>query len=378
MALKQGSSRGVQAVCEEGTPAISNSEIRNPNQTRDSKQVGNPNSETALPKVAIVVVNYRTADLTIDCVRSLQNLRYDELDIIVVENCSGDDSAVRFLQEFPPLTRGGRGGDRAPRGVTYPQQLRHVTLLVAAENGGYTAGNNLGIEHALASGANFILVLNPDTVVINPDFLTTLVGHMVENPNVGAVGPRVFLRESGNVQNTVLRFPWVWRRIADWFRHCLRKPAPRSGALPIAAEVLNGVCVLLRADCLREVGLFDERTFAYIEDVEWSYRAQRAGYSRQYLPVDSIIHLQKDTGYERGGTVDFLLKRNTLYFLLKTHHRLQAIVYTLCTLTLAGMMIAKSTFSGRAAKNARFARRLARAYAGLWLGRTDSVMGFPL
>lgn len=301
------------------------------------------------PRIAVVVVNYRTAEQTIACVQSLHGLHYSPFEIIVVDNDSRDGSAERFERE-----------------------LSSTRTLRAAGNGGYTAGNNLGIAEALLSGAEYVMVVNPDTVVANPDFLAPLVRYAETNPNVGAIGPRVFLRSPDQVQNTVLRFPWLHRRIIDAAVHRLAGRPLRSGAVPRQVEVLNGVCVLFRADALRDVGLFDARTFAYIEDVDWAWRACRRGWSCVYLPVDSIVHEQKVSGYERGGNVEFLLKRNTLYFLLKTRRYLQAAGYSTATLLLA---VTRSLRGKR--DDLGWLQRIVTAHAKLWTGRWDAAMGPP-
>lgn len=308
-----------------------------------------PSRHTVSNSVAVVIVNYRSADQTIACVRSLESLTGARPRVIVVDNHSGDGSAEILERTLP-----------------------NVEVIASRENGGYTAGNNLGIESALAQGAEFVLVLNPDTVVINPDFLRQLTQFLTDHPRVGAVGPRVYLRARNRVQNTVLVFPWLHRRFAGVLSRLFptRRRPIRSGAVPRPAEVLNGVCVLFRSQALRDIGLFDERTFAYIEDVDWAYRADQLGWQRWYLPVDAILHEQKETGYERCSTVEYLLKRNTLYFLLKTRHPVQAIVYSISTLALGAWSAISNGNKGY-----RWWTKLARSYARLWLGRWDDAMG---
>jgi N-acetylglucosaminyl-diphospho-decaprenol L-rhamnosyltransferase len=299
------------------------------------------------PKVGVVVVNYRTPDLALACAESLRTLDYSNWKLLVVDNASGDDSATKFAAGLAP-----------------------DEWLLSATNGGYTAGNNRGVSEMLRRGCDYVMVLNPDTVVANPAFLSELVRHLEDNPKVGAVGPRVFLRSHGNVQNTVLKFPWIWRRTFDWFK-CRFSGSPlRSKDVVVDAEVLNGVCVLFRCDALKDVGLFDERTFAYIEDVDWAFRADRKGWKRSYLPIDSVVHLQKENGYERGGNVDFLLKRNTLYFLMKSRRWLQAAGYTAATMTLAAIHSIRN-------RSPNWSKRLGSAYFRLWTARWNSTMGRP-
>lgn len=325
-------------------------------QTIDPQLEVTPASEPKndAPLTAIVVVNYKTPDVTIECCRSLRRLNYPNFEVIVVDNASGDGSAELLRDKLP-----------------------HCHHVVAEENGGYTAGNNLGIRLALDLGAEFVHIVNPDTLLLNPDYLSALVNHMHAYPDVGAVGPRVYLRTVEQVQNTVLRFPWLWRRVVDWCRSRVTNIGRRSGSEVVDAEVLNGVCVLFRRSCLEQVGLFDERTFAYIEDVEWSYRAERLDWKRQYLPVDSILHLQKPDGYERGSKVDFLLKRNTLYFLLRSRHWLQAAGYTVSTLLLALGLSIQQRVRRQDNSIMRWTVQLLRSYCSLWLGRWDQTMGKP-
>ena len=301
------------------------------------------------PRVTVVIVNYRTPEQTIACVKSLSAVRYPLLRVVVVDNDSRDGSAEKIERAIPS-----------------------AQVIRSPENGGYTDGNNVGIEHALSEGADFVLVMNPDTVCINRDFIFDLVEFAECHPRVGAVGPRVYLRSRDRVQNTVLTFPWLWRRAWGVLRSRLMGSPLRSGDRPVRAEVLNGVCVLFRAEALFEVGLFDAQTFAYIEDIDWAYRAEQVGWQRWYVPIDSIIHEQKESGYHRGSNVDFLLKRNTLYFLLKTGHRNQAFFYTLATLLMGKLL----EWRGKVRRE-DWSTRLFRSYEGLWRGRWHSVMGRP-
>lgn len=301
------------------------------------------------PRVVAVVVNYRTPDDTIRCVGSLLELAYGNLSVTVVDNGSNDGSVEKIAQA-----------------------LEGTRLLPQETNTGYCGGNNAGVADALERGADYVLVVNPDTEVVDRHFLRRLATYMEREPSVGAVGPRVHWRFPGVYQNTVLRFPWIWRRVRSWLSPAARQPA--MARAPIDVDALNGVCVLFRAACLRDVGAFDERTFAYIEDIDWGYRARRRGWRRVYLPVDSVVHRPRGEGYEMGGPVDYLLKRNTLYFLLRTGHRVQAAAYTFAI----GALTAARAIRGRAnARWGRWSRALGRAAFDLWTGHWDRAMGRP-
>src|SRR5205085_6824543 len=100
----------------------------------------------------------------------------------------------------------------------------------------------------------------------------------------------VFFQTNDQVQNTVLYAPGFWRNVVNWVKYRL---SPERFQLSkgeiLDAQVLNGVCVLLRAACLKEIGLFDESLFMYIEDADMDYRARQFGWSVRDLPVGGVI-----------------------------------------------------------------------------------------
>ncbi|MFZ4626718.1 MAG: glycosyltransferase family 2 protein [Blastocatellia bacterium] len=266
------------------------------------------------PLVHVVVLNYQMREPTLDCLRSLQDLTYPNWRLVVVDNGSDDGLEEVVQRDYPA-----------------------AVFLQTGENLGYTGGNNRGLAYALAEGADYTLILNPDTVLANPELLSDLVTYLEAHPEVGIAGPRVFLRDRQTVQNTVLFAPSLWRSLGHWGRYRLAPDSlVLSGSSVVEAEVLNGVCVLLRSRCLYEIGLFDEVFFMYIEDADLDERARRAGWSIRYLPINGVIHRQKREGYHPTSPVAFLLKRNSIYYLVKTGQRSQALGYALCSLLLMG------------------------------------------
>jgi GT2 family glycosyltransferase len=250
------------------------------------------------------------------------------------------------------------------------EEFPGLTYIQTGGNLGYAGGNNRGIEYALAHGAEYIMILNPDTVVINPRFLDEMVKYAEQHPEVGIAGPRVYLREKGEVQNTVLFPPGLWRNIANWVQYRIDpKSLEFSGNEVVEAEALNGVCLLIRAACLREIGLFDENIFMYIEDAEMDYRAHRSGWRIEYLPIESVIHQQKQEGYQMTGPVSFLLKRNSVYYLYKIGKRFDAWGYAIISLLLLSVR-GVLTFDFEGLKDyIGFCRRLATAYWQVLSGR---------
>jgi GT2 family glycosyltransferase len=292
----------------------------------------------------------------LDSLRSLRQISYPNCRIVVVDNQSGDGIEDAVRREFPG-----------------------VIVIQTGGNSGYTGGNNAGIRHALENGADYVLVVNPDTVVVNPRFVDEMIDYMKSHPDIGIAGPRVFLRGQDSVQNTILFAPGLWRNLRNWFRYRIDpKSLEFSGNEALEAEVLNGVCLLIRAECLRQIGLFDEAIFMYIEDADMDYRARAKGWRVVYLPVDSLIHLQKHRGYHMTGMVSFLLKRNSVYFLCKIGRTMDAWGYAILSLVL---LIVRGVFTFNPRKFVEylsFTGKLARAYQRILFGRRpDKYFGPP-
>jgi GT2 family glycosyltransferase len=164
-------------------------------------------------------------------------------------------------------------------------------------------------------------------------------------------------------------------KIKHWFRY---RTDPKSGLLSsdsiVDAEVLNGVCLLIRSQCLREIGLFDDRIFMYIEDIDMQHRAHAQGWRVQYLPIDSVIHDQKEAGYNLTGNVGFLLKRNTVYFLNKIGKRFDAVGFAVLSvgLTLLRAVIPFNRDGETFGSYIRLAKRLITAYIAILTGCLQS------
>lgn len=308
------------------------------------------------PLVYVVVLNYRMCGQVIACLRSLLQLNYADVRIVVVDNNSNDGIGEIVGREFSA-----------------------VTVIQTGANLGYTGGNNAGIRYALGNGAEYVVIINPDTVVVNPRFVDEMVDYVESHPEVGIAGPRVFLREEGNVQNTVLFAPGLWRNALNWFRYRVDpKSLEFSGNEVIEAEVLNGVCLLVRAECLRQTGLFDETIFMYIEDADMDYRARQQGWQVKYLPIDSVIHRQRREGYQMTGLASFLLRRNSVYYLCKVGKRLDAWGYATLSLLLLFVRGVLTLNKPGFGEYLQFIGRLAAAYRVILFDRKlDESFGPP-
>lgn len=269
-------------------------------------------SNMQYPSVFIIVLNYRMRDQLRQCLLSLRELTYTNFKIIVVDNDSGDDVETMVREEF-----------------------NEAYFIQTGANIGYTGGNNAGIRFAIAHDADYVLILNPDTVIADCTFLDKMIGYTEANTTVGIAGPTIYLRETSTIQNTICFTPGLTNNIFNWFRWRLKPQSLHfSGDLVIDTPVLNGVCLLMRTNCLLETGLFDEEIFMYIEDADLNHRARMRSWRVVYLPIPGIIHMQKKEGYELTSDVSFLLKRNSVYYLNKYNRKKEAFVFAILTLLL--------------------------------------------
>jgi N-acetylglucosaminyl-diphospho-decaprenol L-rhamnosyltransferase len=233
-------------------------------------------------KLAVVIVNYRTAAMVADCLASLEAERasFSDFAVVVTDNDSGDDSA-RVLQE----TVERRGWDEWVMVVQLPR------------NGGFAYGNNRGIEEVQRRwNPELVLLLNPDTVV-RAGALGALVRFMEEHPQAAMCGPRLE-GPDGAAQHSAFRWPTVWSELDAGLRLGLvsRALARWQVALPIsdvAMEVdwVSGAALLARAEVFERIGLLDEQYFMYFEELDLCRRAARAGLRSWYVHEARVVHL---------------------------------------------------------------------------------------
>ncbi len=296
------------------------------------------------PLVVVVILNYNGGDLLKRCVESFSLADYARLRILVVDNASTDGSADE-ISEAPGI----------------------LELIRCESNGGYTGGNNVGIRRALEVGADYVLVVNADTVVLRPAFITRMVEYSEANPDVGICGPRVCFQREGHVQNTICQVPRPLLGAVTWIAQRLGWRPVRSGDLEVDAPVLNGVCILVRSAVFREVGVFDHSIFMYREDADLAIRARGQGWRSVYVPIDSILHLQKSEGYDYLGMVNFLLKRNAVLLMMNCGRPASALVMAVMVLGVSSMRAVAATARRRRVRDHwRFVRVLARSLGAVF------------
>jgi GT2 family glycosyltransferase len=291
------------------------------------------------PRVAVVVATHAYSFPMERCLAGFTAQLPSPADVILVDN--GSQGKVSQWAR-----------DNAPT----------VTTLVREQNGFFCGGYNEGLRHAIAEGYDFALIVNADTEVCNPQLIEQLLEVAQRYPRAAFIGPQVYLREAGNVQNTVLEFPSFARNAWSFIQFKLLSGVPpRSDSREREVEYLNGVCVLCRISAIQEIGLLDETMGGYVEDVDWSWRARSLGWTSVYTPLPSIIHHQPEVGYEHYSMKCFMLRRNTIYWHKKRGARLEAALYGWSARVVAWARALRASVLGKqdSGKFVAYARRLA-------------------
>lgn len=233
---------------------------------------------------AIVIVNYRTADLTIQCLRSLapEVGSVAALQIVVVDNASGDGSAERISEAIGREAWG-----------------RWARVLPLDGNRGFAAGNNAGIAFLRTEGAlpDYVMLLNSDTLV-QSGAIRAMVDFMDAHPRVGIGGSRL-LDAEGVPQSYAKRFPCLLAELESGFRLGIvtRLLAQSQTSLPPAkyphaADWVSGAAFCIRREVLQQVGELDEGYFLYYEEVDYCRRAKTAGWEVWGVSDSRIVHLE--------------------------------------------------------------------------------------
>jgi len=242
----------------------------------------------ATPRVAVVVLNFRTPDVTIDCLRTLAAEREGNpgLRVILLDNASGDDSVPRLEGA---IRENGWGGS-------------WLEFRPLEKNLGFAGGNNLILREELgcAEAPEYLLLLNSDTLV-RPGCIAYCTKVMEENPRIGAMSCMLRNRD-GSVQNVCRKFPTPLRESVrafglPWLAPALFRWADLEDAGwdrtagPRDVDWIGGAFFLARAKALQEAGVLDEEFFFYGEDCEWCHRLQRHGWRIFFDPGAETVHL---------------------------------------------------------------------------------------
>ncbi len=284
-------------------------------------------------RVFVVLVNYRNAGDTVECVESLAALRKDgryDVRIVVVDNHSEDGSAQKIRAAFPGLD-----------------------VVEAESNRGFAAGNNLGVRFALERGATHVLLLNNDTLAA-PELLRELLARSA--PDVVTV-PKIYAcGSSGNGDGTGggERIWYAGGGIDRKRVQCVHYGEGETDAPENSRErdvdFASGCCLLLPREAVEKAGPWDESYFLYFEDFDYSLALAAAGIRVRYVPTACLRHkVSRTTGGHAKPANIYYMVRNRYYLARKFGFGWRARAYVLVVRTLRAACCAVLRRPGRVA-----------------------------
>ena len=247
-----------------------------------------PSEWRAMRSTRVIIVNYRTAELVIDCLRTLDPEVRSEADcrVVVVDNASGDGSVEKL------------------RAAIAAENWTWAEVLSLEINGGFAAGNNAAFRPLLKSSTppDYFHLLNPDTY-IHPGAVTRLIDYLEAHSAVGIVGSRLE-NPDGTPQSSAFRFHGVLSEFERGLRLglatrllCRWMVAPPTRGETHPTDWVNGASMMIRREVLESIGLFDEGFFLYFEETDFCQRAKRAGWPSWFVPESRVVHLEgRSTG----------------------------------------------------------------------------------
>ncbi len=259
-----------------------------------------------MPLIYVIILTWNQYHHTKACLESLGETTYPNLRILVVDNDSSDGTPAHVRRDFPA-----------------------VTVLANDENIGFAAGNNVGIHYALAEGADYVFVLNNDTLVA-ADLFERLMDVAQAAParesKLGMVAPLIYFAEdptriwSSGGKRHLLTYEKRGDLHGQLDQGQLDQGRSDDGQPPnmVSQDYFTGCALLLSRDLLTEVGPFDERFFFTYEDSDLCFRAREAGYQLLLAPQAHIWHkVSVSTGGSGSPSERYWMARSSVLFFAK-------------------------------------------------------------
>lgn len=269
------------------------------------------------PPVSVVIVNWNLAADTLECLQSLFATRYPALQVIVVDNGSTDGSVDQIRTAFP-----------------------RVRQLLNAENRGFAAAANQGLNAALENGCAYVMVLNNDTTVA-PDLLQDLVAAGEADPQIGILSPRILhYHDPDRTWHLAARWhAWLPIPVHIW--------QPTAGRELVEADFVSGCGMMLRRRLLEEVGDFDTQLTMYGEDLDLCARAKRAGFRIVAVPQARMWHKVSISARKVSRQARYWRTRNQILVYRRYPHGPVPWLLPACVLAKAGLDVAKDLVGGQ-------------------------------
>lgn len=253
------------------------------------------------PLVYVVILNNNRRDDTLACLDSVYRSDYQNFRVIMLDNGSTDGSVDVVRASYSDV---------------------QIVLLTA--NSGYAGNNNVGIKLALEQGAEWVLVLNDDTV-LDPACLSTMIRIATEDPTIGVAGPMVYhfdepdvIQSAGGILGKYWQSDHLGKNELDQGQY----------SSPHVVEWISGCAILVRRIAIEQAGMLDEDYFLYWEETEWCVRISRKGWKIIQVPKAHLWHKGVKRNYEPKPFFMYYGTRNHLLTLKKHKAPLRARVFT--------------------------------------------------
>lgn len=240
-----------------------------------------------LPKVLIIIVNTNGGKHIFDCLDSLRKVNYLNYSTVVVDNNSSDGSPEKIEKEY-----------------------KKVRLIKNSQNLGFTGANNKGIRYAMSHKADYILLLNDDTIV-DQSFIKELVKEGENNPEIGVLGCRIYY--ASDPQKL-----WFGGGKINKFRGSAEHITnDKKSKQKFFCDFITGCAFCIKREVVERIGYLDNNFFIYCEDLDYCIRAINAGFKILYVPTSIVWHKISRTSKGKSFFYYYLTNRNILYLYRK-------------------------------------------------------------
>jgi hypothetical protein len=253
-------------------------------------------------KFLIILLNYNNWEDTLDCISSLKNCNIDDSNILVIENCSSDESLEKLITNVPG-----------------------VKIIRSEKNLGFTGGNNLGIKYACENKFDYAIVLNNDTIVEDKNAIEMLINEMDKNPDVTLGTGRIYYYQ----QKDMIWYDGgkliKWRGMAIHYNYSKSVNVVKLKDDLKEIDFISGCFMCIRLSDITKLGYMDENFFIYLDDIEYSARAVRKNLKLSYFPEVVIYHKARGEGIQTNRMVYYSIRNRRL--LIKLHFGIIAKIY---------------------------------------------------
>ncbi len=273
--------------------------------------------EDASPLVYISILNYNGKIDTEECLNSIKKLNYNNFKTVVLDNGSTDDSVSYLKEKFPG-----------------------IELIENNKNLGFAEGNNVGIKYALMQGAEYVLILNNDTIV-STSFLKNLIDVATKDKTIGIIGPKILYYDKRD------RIWFAGGKIYLWLGNSWhignrRKDSDRFNKI-IEEDYQTGCALLIKKETINRIGMFDSQYTAYFEDVDLCRRVKEHKYKVVCVQYAKIWHkISRATGGTLSAQKAYLKTKSGVKFFRRYSPRFAYYttvpISTLCYIILASAM----------------------------------------